>query len=76
MFPKQYTGSITEVNAYGPDGRFIEELSEGDSEWGERERYYGHKSLRSYPHSLVIQIVLRAGRTACTTLEDPTRVYE
>jgi len=77
MFPKQYTGNIDEVNAYGPDGKFIEELSEGDTlEWGERERYYGHKSLRSYPNNLVIQIVLKSGKTACTTLADPGKVYE
>ncbi len=78
MFPKiPFTGNIRAVKAYAPNGAFLEQLGEGSTlEWGERERYYGRRSLGSYPKNLLILVEMNDGRNFCTTLEDPTKVYE
>ncbi len=76
MFPKTFTGNIRNVYAYDGDRR-IDTLDEGATlEWGDRERYYGNMSLRSYPKPTIVQVVTRTGRTHCVTLDNPSAVYD
>ncbi|MFN8391165.1 MAG: hypothetical protein U0136_12815 [Bdellovibrionota bacterium] len=76
MFPKKFTGNIAAVEALF-NGKVIDTLDEGSTlEWGDRERYYGNKSLRSYPHDLLIRLTTRTGRAYCVTLPDPSKTYD
>ena len=75
MFPSSLTGKIARVNAYDGDSLF-DTLRLGGFEWGNRERYYGKKSLGSYPSDLLIVAELKDGRNICVTLPDPEKVYD
>lgn len=75
MFPKNFTGNIREVTAYSGNDKF-DSLRLGGLEWGNRERWYGRKSLSSYPNNLLIVATLDNGTNACVTLPDPEQVYD
>lgn len=75
MFPKSYTGNIDRVTAHA-GGQLVDTLTLGGLEWGNRERWYGRKSLGSYPNNLLIVATLDDGRNACVTLPDPEKVYD
>ncbi len=75
MFPGSMTGQIAAVKAYVGSVLF-DTLRLGGYEWGNRERYYGRKSLSSYPDNLLIVAEMRNGTNTCVLLPDPQRVYD
>lgn len=75
MYPKAFTGNIATVTAHSA-GQLVDSLRLGGLEWGNRERWYGTKSLGSYPNDLLVVAGLKNGQNVCVTLPDPERVYD
>lgn len=75
MFPKSMTGKISNVKVYA-DGDEVDKLRLGGYEWGNRERYYGSKKLKSYPNDLTVAAFMKTGRVICVDIPDAENVYD
>ena len=73
IFPAQYTDQIVEVVAQSvkEKGPLLERLTNAQpSEWGNRERYYGRRSLDQYPKKVIIVIRLVDGTIKAWQIDD------
>ncbi len=76
MFPNELTGKIKQVRVANNGSIFDTLYRATPNEWGDRERYYGHKSLSSYPDNLLVIAELYNAETHCVMIPDPQRVYD
>ena len=76
MLPKSYTDRVRSMTAW-KNGNKIDTLKRATpNEWGDRMRYYGTKSLGSYPNDLLIVVEKSDGENACVTLPNPRSVID
>lgn len=71
ILPSSYNGKVQNIKAYD-DGDVLDTLRQATpNEWGNRPRYYGSKSLGSYPNGLLLVISLKEGDQHCVTIDNP-----
>jgi hypothetical protein len=70
------TGNIADIGYYRSDRTLFDDLDFGGYEYGNRERWYGSKSLSSYPDDGYVLVQLKNGRTVCWDIPDPQRNWD
>ncbi|MFN8390243.1 MAG: hypothetical protein U0136_08145 [Bdellovibrionota bacterium] len=70
------TGNIAAIRYYDSGANLFDRLSFGGYEYGNRERWYGKKSLTSYPDDGYVVVETKSGKQVCWQIPDPQRNWD
>ncbi|MBP9837080.1 MAG: hypothetical protein KBC84_00050 [Proteobacteria bacterium] len=76
ILPSSLTGKVSSMGVYKDDDKFDTLNFKAGNEWGNRNRFYGTKGIRSYPKNVVVVANLRDSSSVCFNVSDPARVQD